>query len=293
MAKDKKNLVLRIQDFISSYKGKVFMNYVYNWGAAVVIAGTLFKLTHLPGANLMIWIGMGTEVLVFFISAFELPRRDIVTPVTTGGVIASGGAPLQPGEEEALLKAAAQAGNAGGGQAVGGGGVIIVGGSAPMAGAPVTGVTGAAPQASPIQDTANPQTGASAGFGPSIQTGTPAGFTPTGSAGIPQAGGIPSAGLTAEMETSTQAYIDQLKELTETMARFTAKAENMAQEAEQMSNLGRNLAGINAIYEMQLRSASAQIGTIDQVHEETRKMARQIEELNAVYARMIQALQVK
>ena len=288
MAKDKKNLVLRIQDFISSYKGKVFMNYVYNWGAAVVIAGTLFKLTHLPGANLMIWIGMGTEVLVFFISAFELPRRDIVTPVMTGGAIASGGTPLQPGEEEALLKAATQAGNAGGGQAVGGGGVIIVGGGAPM-----SGVTGAAPQASPIQDTANPQAGTSAGFGPTIEAGTPAGFTPTGGAGIPQAGGIPSAGLTAEMETSTQAYIDQLKELTETMARFTAKAENMAQEAEQMSNLGRNLAGINAIYEMQLRSASAQIGTIDQVHEETRKMARQIEELNAVYARMIQALQVK
>lgn len=288
MAKDKKNLVLRIQDFISSYKGKVFMNYVYNWGAAVVIAGTLFKLTHLPGANLMIWIGMGTEVLVFFISAFELPRRDIVTPVMTGGAIASGGTPLQPGEEEALLKAAAQAGNAGGGQAVGGGGVIIVGGGAPM-----SGVTSTAPQASPVQDTANPQAGASTGFGPSIQTGTPAGFTPTGGAGIPQAGSIPSAGLTAEMETSTQAYIDQLKELTETMARFTAKAENMAQEAEQMSNLGRNLAGINAIYEMQLRSASAQIGTIDQVHEETRKMARQIEELNAVYARMIQALQVK
>ena len=288
MAKDKKNLVLRIQDFISSYKGKVFMNYVYNWGAAVVIAGTLFKLTHLPGANLMIWIGMGTEVLVFFISAFELPRRDIATPVTTGGVIASGGAPLQPGEEEALLKVATQAGNAGGGQAVGGGGVIIVGGGAPM-----SGVTSTAPQASPIQDTANPQAGTSTGFEPTIQAGTPAGFTPTGGAGIPQAGGIPSAGLTAEMETSTQAYIDQLKELTETMARFTAKAENMAQEAEQMSNLGRNLAGINAIYEMQLRSASAQIGTIDQVHEETRKMARQIEELNAVYARMIQALQVK
>lgn len=288
MAKDKKNFGQRIQDFMSSYRGKVILNYVYSWGAAVIIAGTLFKLTHLPGANLMMWIGMGTEVLVFFISAFELPRRDIATPVTTGGVIASGGSPLQPGEEEALLKAAAQAGNAGGGQAVGGGGVIIVGGGAPM-----SGVTGAAPQASPIQDTANPQTGTSAGFGPTIQAGTPAGFTPTGGAGIPQAGSIPPAGLTAEMETSTQAYIDQLKELTETMARFTAKAENMAQEAEQMSNLGRNLAGINAIYEMQLRSASAQIGTIDQVHEETRKMARQIEELNAVYARMIQALQVK
>ena len=63
--------------------------------------------------------------------------------------------------------------------------------------------------------------------------------------------------------------------------------------AEQMSALNRNLAGINAIYEMQLRSASTQINTIDQVHEQTRKMARQIEELNAVYARMLQAVQVK
>ena len=59
-----------------------------------------------------------------------------------------------------------------------------------------------------------------------------------------------------------------------------------------MSALNRNLAGINAIYEMQLRSASTQINTIDQVHEQTRKMARQIEELNGIYNRMIQALTV-
>ena len=51
--------------------------------------------------------------------------------------------------------------------------------------------------------------------------------------------------------------------------------------------------GINAIYEMQLRSVSTQIGTIDQVHEQTRRMARQIEELNEVYARMLQAMTSK
>ena len=77
------------------------------------------------------------------------------------------------------------------------------------------------------------------------------------------------------------------------LARFTAQAESFAQNAGQMSDLGRNLAGINAMYEMQLRSASAQMNAVDQVHEQTRKMAKQIEELNAVYARMLEAVQVK
>ena len=50
--------------------------------------------------------------------------------------------------------------------------------------------------------------------------------------------------------------------------------------------------GINTIYEMQLKSISTQVGTIDQINEQTRKMARQIEELNGIYNRMIQALTV-
>ncbi|KAA5433186.1 gliding motility protein GldL, partial [Bacteroides cellulosilyticus] len=103
----------------------------------------------------------------------------------------------------------------------------------------------------------------------------------------------PAPAFTPEMEETTQAYIAQLKEMTEMLSRFTAQAESLSHDAEQMSALNRNLAGINAIYEMQLRSASTQINTIDQVHEQTRKMARQIEELNAVYARMLQAVQVK
>lgn len=105
--------------------------------------------------------------------------------------------------------------------------------------------------------------------------------------------GTPAPAFTPEMEETTQAYIAQLKEMTEMLSHFTAQAESLSHDAEQMSALNRNLAGINAIYEMQLRSASTQINTIDQVHEQTRKMARQIEELNAVYARMLQAVQVK
>ncbi|MDR0894906.1 MAG: gliding motility protein GldL [Prevotellaceae bacterium] len=209
---EKKGFGQRLQDFMASYRGRVIMNYAYSWGAAIVIAGTLFKLTHLPGANLMLWIGMGTEVLVFFISAFELPRRDAESAASTSG---AGGKIAPPAAMPAT----------------------------PPAVMPVT------PKTVPL--------------------------------------------VTPEMEATTQEYIDRLKETTEMLARFTAQAESLSHDADQMSALNRNLSGINAIYEMQLRSAGAQITTIDQVHEQTRKMVRQIEELNAVYARMLQAVQVK
>ena len=67
------NFIYFLQKWMDSVPGQTFLNYAYSWGAAVVILGTLFKLTHLPGANLMLFIGMGTEVIVFFISAFDRP----------------------------------------------------------------------------------------------------------------------------------------------------------------------------------------------------------------------------
>ncbi|MCF8331483.1 MAG: gliding motility protein GldL [Bacteroidales bacterium] len=47
------------------------MAKLYGWGAALVIAGALFKINHYPGAEYMLILGMGTEVLIFFFSAFE------------------------------------------------------------------------------------------------------------------------------------------------------------------------------------------------------------------------------
>ena len=59
-----------------------------------------------------------------------------------------------------------------------------------------------------------------------------------------------------------------------------------------MENLNRTLTGISKVYEMQLKGASQQIGTIDQINDQTRKMAQQIEQLNQIYARMIEAMTV-
>ncbi len=67
------NMVYRLQKWMDSVAGQTFLNYAYSWGAAVVILGTLFKLTHLPGANFFLFLGMGTEVFVFFLSAFDRP----------------------------------------------------------------------------------------------------------------------------------------------------------------------------------------------------------------------------
>ncbi len=58
-------------NFTESHKFKVFMKYLYGWGASVVLVGALFKLTHWPGANAMLTVGLITEAIIFFFSAFE------------------------------------------------------------------------------------------------------------------------------------------------------------------------------------------------------------------------------
>lgn len=73
MKKSKRNSRWSLQDWMDSMAGQTFLNYAYSWGAAIVILGALFKLTHLEGANFFLFLGMGTEVFVFFISAFDRP----------------------------------------------------------------------------------------------------------------------------------------------------------------------------------------------------------------------------
>ena len=60
-----------VGELVQSEKWKKMMAYVYGWGAALVLAGALFKIQHWPGAGIMLTIGMGVEILIFFMSAFE------------------------------------------------------------------------------------------------------------------------------------------------------------------------------------------------------------------------------
>lgn len=73
MAKKQENLsgFKKFQALTQSKSYKTFMGYVYGFGASIVMIGAYFKLTHIPGADLMLGVGLGVEALIFFLSAFE------------------------------------------------------------------------------------------------------------------------------------------------------------------------------------------------------------------------------
>lgn len=67
---------MSLEKFLSSRAGRRFYNFAYCWGACLVIAGALFKIMHLPFDNVLLLIGMGVEVFIFFISGFDVPSED-------------------------------------------------------------------------------------------------------------------------------------------------------------------------------------------------------------------------
>lgn len=232
------NVIYLLQKWIDSVPGQTFLNYAYSWGASIVILGTLFKLTHLPGANLMLYIGMGTEVLVFFISAFDRPfdKTAIGMDLPTH---------LEDEGNEGEVREVRGVGNS---EAMG-----ISGG----------------------QEITFAQ---STQFAPSAQSAQFAQFAPS---------------LTTDgMQEATASYVEELKTLTETLQKVSEQSRRLTQDSEEMENLNRTLTGICKIYEMQLKSASSQIGTIDEINGQTRKLADQITELNKIYARMIESMTV-
>lgn len=58
-------------------KWKSFMAKLYGFGAAIVIVGAMFKIMHWPGAGPMLVVGLSTEAVIFFFSAFEPPHEEI------------------------------------------------------------------------------------------------------------------------------------------------------------------------------------------------------------------------
>ena len=97
--KQKTSAISRFQDFLETQKGQTILNYLYSWGAAVVILGALFKLTHINGADLMLFLGMGTEVLTFIVNGFERQSsaKEDDAPAAAGGPVIIGGAPIATG----------------------------------------------------------------------------------------------------------------------------------------------------------------------------------------------------
>lgn len=331
------NIVVRLQHWMDSVPGQTFLNYAYSWGASIVILGALFKLTHLPGGNFMLFMGMGTEVVVFFLSAFdrpfdkdeigkELPHdyetdeeiaarlgltdddeeaddtdEDTIEDTTADEAVSQPA--VQPVAQPAAVQPAAQPAAA---AAQGVSGVVFVGGgaaAAPAAAATATvGGGGAAAASETAAATAAAAPNAAEAAQAAIAAATPAGAQPFDAEAKRLAEIIRLANdellrraqavLSPEMEEATQAYIAKLRTLADTFTKVDEQSARLAHDSEEMAQLNRTLTAINKTYDLHFQSISKQVGTIEQINEETRQLAKRIEELNGVYRRMIDAMAV-
>ena len=292
-----------IEKFLQWEGGQRLFNFAYSIGAAIVILGALFKILHLPGGNVLLSVGMGTEVLMFILTAFDRPAKEYkweeVFPVLES---------KDPEDRPDF---------------VGGGGIVINGGGNASGDVNIN-VSG---------DEARRAVGIPSGVNLSEED------TMSLSESIAKmAAASDQLARMAELTSATQQYLDQMAAISQEMVALrqtteslnqvssvlldsyraiTENSENITKSStgyvEQMQDLNRNIGGLNTIYEIQLKSVSSQLDSIDRVNrgikdirdmyekssqqsarycEETEKMARYMQQLNSVYEKMITAMTI-
>ena len=322
----KLNIVTRLQHWMDSVPGQTFLNYAYSWGAAIVILGALFKLTHLKGGNLMLFLGMGTEAVVFFLAAFDrpfdkneigkelphdfesdeeieraeglAPEEQFAAAMETPALVeetAAAVAQTVPVQQPTMAPAAAY--------------VAQVAPAAPYM-APQGGVSaseGAVPQTTAAQSAENLAESASptqASAAPFVAAHYE---TPEGQRAIEEGAQRlaeivrlandellrrTQAVLSPDMEAATEEYIEKLRTLNETLAKVDEQSARLTRDSQEMENLNRTLIGINKVYDLHFASISRQVTTIEEINAQTRDLAAKIEEVNQIYARMVQTLNI-
>lgn len=299
----------RIEMYLASESGKRILNFCYSWGASIVIIGAMFKLLHLPYGNQILFVAMTVEALVFFVSAFERPGNEYhweeVFPVLKSKN------PMDRPD---------------------------------FAGTPVSSL---------IDSPDNVEDDDTTGAGIQINMGGKQKYNPSASLGLDVSeedtknlsdsirklsGAAEQISKMSELTEATQKYLEQLSGMSDNMARFsqvtnsltnvsdtllssyksiTDNSDGIGQNSrgyvQQMETLNRNVSGLNTIYEIQLKSVSSQIESIEHINSglnrirdmydgsvvdssvfrsETEKMTRQLAELNQVYSRLLQAMTV-
>lgn len=268
-------LISRLQRFMDSVPGQTFLHYAYNWGAAIVILGTLFKLTHIAGANFMLFLGMGTEVFVFFISAFDRPFDKTGEATVEEEFVEDENEDENENENEDAALQPAMGPAVVGGPTIVGGGTIVVGGSPAASADPTDQIISDAISA------AMPEGSAEANrLAEIIRMANDELLHRT------------QAVLSPDMEAASQDYIQKLRTLTDTLEKVDEQSSRLTRDSQEMENLNRTLIGINKVYELHFSSISRQVTTIEQINEQTRELAAKIDEVNKIYARMMQQLNI-
>ena len=339
----KLNIVIRLQHWMDSVPGQTFLNYAYSWGAAIVILGALFKLTHLPGGNFMLFLGMGTEAVVFFLAAFDRPfdKKEIgkVLPkefetdeeieraeglyepqVTQAQVEATQVATTQvapavevtaPQMEGTTIEVNTQSVAQGEAQSANNMAQAAIA-TAQQAAAAAQSALQAMQTSSEGAQTTAASTQSPAGVSPEVAaTLSPAVAAhydaPEGQETVAQSAQQLSdiirlandellrrtqAVLSPDMEAATEDYIAKLRTLNETLAKVDEQSARLTRDSQEMENLNRTLIGINKVYDLHFASISRQVTTIEEINNQTQQLAAKIEEVNSIYTRMMQTLNV-
>ncbi len=274
--------------------GQRLFNFAYSIGAAIVIWGALFKILHLPGGNTLLCIGMGTEVLMFILTAFDRPPKEYhwedVFPQLDNrdeyGVIINPGVPATAG------------GHTTGSSAV-----------APARGEILPGVELSESDTEALRGSIERMSAAAE------QLSRMADMAEATQTYLAQMQAISSQmeqlrQTTEALNSVSSVLLDSYRAITENSANITANSQGYIS---QMNDLNRNLGGLNTIYEIQLKSVSSQLESIDRVNrgikdirdmyeksasqsaaycDETEKMARNMQQLNQIYEKMLHAMTV-
>ena len=339
----KLNIVIRLQHWMDSVPGQTFLNYAYSWGAAIVILGALFKLTHLPGGNFMLFLGMGTEAVVFFLAAFDRPfdKKEIgkelpkefetdeeieraeglwETQVTQAQVEATQVATTQvaqavevtaPQMEGTTVEVNTQSEAQGEAQPANNMAQAAIATAQQAAAAAQsalqamqTTTEGAQTAAATKQTPAGVSPEVAATLSPAVAAHYDA---PEGQETVTQSAQQLSdiirlandellrrtqAVLSPDMEAATEDYIAKLRTLNETLAKVDEQSARLTRDSQEMENLNRTLIGINKVYDLHFASISRQVTTIEEINNQTQQLAAKIEEVNRIYSRMMQTLNV-
>lgn len=264
-------------------------NYLYSIGAAIVILGALFKLLHITGADLMLILGMGTEAFIFFMSAFDEPAKEPNWENVYPGIYKQS-LTEEEKEEIAERRAKQEAALENAVNVIPNSGTTIIGGGIPNGGTIVIG------GGSPISSEMSAQ--------PTVSNMP---LVSNGNVGV-------SPEQADQVTAATTKYVEQLNAINAALERLSAAMGGVGANdnyADQIASLNRNIQGLNTIYEIQLKSVSSQLSTIEEVNrglnnirslyengandsyrirQESDLLARNLQQLNEVYARMLQAM---
>lgn len=255
-------------------KFKTFMARLYGWGASIVIVGALFKIQHWPLAGFFLVLGLGTEAIIFFFSAFEPPHEEVdwslVYPELAGM--------HEPGFEKGKKK-----------------------------------------KADPVAQALDKML-ADAKIGPDLIQSLGTGLNRLGDNTAKLADLSDASVATNEFSTNAKKAAGSLSNLTQSyekaasvMNEINASSDDLKAYNEQVKNAGRNLAAINANYELQLQDSANHLKQTSKFYEginqlmdnlnsslddtkrykdEVSKLAKNLSSLNTVYGNMLSAMNI-